>query len=45
VSHILKNVMLLVFILLFVFGKMPSALSFWFIVLLSDAAFYYAIKH
>jgi|TARA_R100000081_G_C4785643_1_gene154336 hypothetical protein len=45
VSHILKNVMLLVFILLFVFGKMPSALSFWFIVLLSDAAFYHAIKH
>jgi len=45
VSHILKNVFILVFILLLGFGVMPSALSFWCIVLMSDAAFYHAIKN
>tara|TARA_Y100000592_G_C5324960_1_gene246682 strand:- start:331 stop:525 length:195 start_codon:yes stop_codon:yes gene_type:complete len=43
-QHIAKNVFLLVFILFGFFGKMPTALSFWVIVLMSDAAFYYAMK-
>jgi len=45
VSHIAKNILILLFIVLFVFGKMPSALSIWFIVLMSDAAFYHAMKN
>ena len=44
VSHILKNVFILVFFLLLGFGVMPSSLSFWIIVLMSDATFYHAIK-
>ena len=44
VSHILKNVFILVFILLLGFGVMPSSLSIWIIVLMSDATFYHAIK-
>lgn len=44
VSHIAKNILILLFIVLFVFGKIPSALSIWIIVLMSDAAFYHAMK-
>jgi len=43
-SHIFKNISILLFIMLLVFGKIPSALSLWFIVLISDAAFYHAMK-
>ena len=45
VSHIAKNIFILLFIVLFVFGKMPSAFSIWLIVLISDAAFYHAMKN
>jgi len=43
-SHIGKNVLILLFIMMFVFGKFPSAASLYFIILVSDAAFYHAMK-
>jgi len=42
-SHIGKNVLILLFIMMFVFGKFPSAASLYFVILLSDAAFYHSV--
>ena len=43
-SHIGKNIFILIFIMMFVFGTFPSVLGLWSIILLSDAAFYHAVK-
>ena len=43
-SHIGKNVLILLLIMMFVFEKFPSAISLYFVIFLSDAAFYHAMK-